>query len=115
MQEPADGSTLGAVLSAQSRWQAAQIEDFLAASRLPLRLSSLDTDGFPHITSLWFLFRGGCFYCCTQRQSVVSRQLLGNPRVGLEVAVNAPPYRGILGGPASHGWSPRAPPRCCIA
>ena len=34
---------------------------------------------------------------CTQPQSVIARQLRSNPRVGLEVAVNEPPYRGVSG------------------
>lgn len=97
MQDPSALSPLAAVLSAKSRWRAEEIDAFLSASRLPLRLSSLDQHGFPHITSLWFLHREGRFYCCTQRQALVSRHLLLNPRVGLEVAVNAPPYQGISG------------------
>ena len=97
MQDPSASSPLAAVLSGKSRWQAAEAEAFLGASRLPLRVSSIDTDGFPHITSLWFLYRDGRFYCCTQRQAVISRQVQANPRVGVELAVNAPPYQGISG------------------
>lgn len=97
MQDPSASSPLAAVLSAKSRWQVPEIETFLGASRLPLRVSSIDASGFPHITSLWFLYRDGRLYCCTQRQAVISRHLQVNPRVGVELAVNAPPYQGISG------------------
>ena len=95
MQHPSALSPLSAALSPKSAWQVPEIEAFVGASRLPLRVSSIDTAGFPHITSLWFLYREGRFYCCTQRQALVSRHVLANPRVGIELAVNAPPYQGI--------------------
>jgi len=97
MQDSAVFSSLNAVLSAKSRWQAPEIETFLDASRLPLRVSSIDAEGFPHITSLWFLYREGRFYCATQRQAQVCQHLRHNPRVGIELAVNAPPYQGVSG------------------
>lgn len=85
------------VLSPKSSWQVTEIEAFLAEARLPLRVSTLSADGFPHITSLWFHYRGGRFYCCTQRNAQISLHLGQNPRAGFEVAVNDPPYRGISG------------------
>lgn len=85
------------VISAKSKWQAEEVIQFLSESRTPLRLASMDDQGYPQITSLWYLIRNGCLLCCTQPQSVIARQLLSNPRVGLEVAVNDPPYRGVSG------------------
>ena len=57
----------------------------------------VDRKGFPHITSLWFRFRQGRFWCCTQQQSAVCRNVHRDSRVGFEVAVNEPPYRGASG------------------
>ena len=88
---------LGSVLSPKSRWQVAEIEDFATHAQLPLRVSSISDEGFPHITSLWFHYAGGRFFCCTQRSAQVSLHLRRNPRVGFELAVNAPPYRGLSG------------------
>jgi hypothetical protein len=88
---------LGSVLSPKSRWQAAEIEDFATHAQLPLRVSSISDEGFPHITSLWFHYVEGRFFCCTQRSAQVSLHLRRNPRVGFELAVNAPPYRGLSG------------------
>lgn len=88
---------IASVLSAKSAWPADEAVAFLTDSLLPLRLSTLDRDGFPHITSLWFFLRNGRLLCCTQEQSLVCRHLRRDPRVGFEVAVNEPPYFGVSG------------------
>jgi nitroimidazol reductase NimA-like FMN-containing flavoprotein (pyridoxamine 5'-phosphate oxidase superfamily) len=85
------------VLSPKSKMTADAALAFLLDSRAPLRLSSLNTKGFPQITSLWFSFHGGRFLCCSQRQSVVCKQVQRDRRVGFEVAVNEPPYCGVSG------------------
>ena len=85
------------VVSAKSKWSAPEIIQFLSESRHPLRLASMDDQGYPQITSLWYTLREGTLLCCTQPQSVIARQLRSNHRVGLEVAVNEPPYRGVSG------------------
>ena len=85
------------VVSTKSKWSASEIIEFLSESRTPLRLASVDDQGYPQITSLWYTLREGTLLCCTQPQSVIARQLRSNPRVGLEVAVNEPPYRGVSG------------------
>ena len=85
------------VLSPKSKWSAEQVAAFLSESRLPVRLSSVGPSGFPHITSLWFMYREGCFLCCTQQEAVVCRNIRREPRVGFEIAVNEPPYYGVSG------------------
>lgn len=98
MPDPASSvGYLAHILSPKSKWTADGTLAFLRDSRLPLRISSLSADGFPHITSLWFQFHGGRFLCCTQQQSVVCTQVGRAPRVGFEVAVNEPPYYGVSG------------------
>ncbi len=88
---------LAAVLSPKSAWTAAQAARFLHDSREPMRLSTVDDDGYPHVTSLWYLPVDGELLCCTQGSAVLCRHLRHNPRVGFEVAVSAPPYRGLSG------------------
>ena len=65
-----DAAALAAVLSPKSAWNAGQVLEFLAATRVPLRLSTLDAAGYPHITSLWSLYADGHFLCCTQRSAL---------------------------------------------
>ncbi len=88
---------LAAVLSPKSAWNAAQAARFLHDSRLPMRLSTIDAQGYPHVTSLWFLYADGALLCCTQRSAQLCRHLRLNPRVGFEIAVSTPPYCGVSG------------------
>ena len=85
------------ILSSKSRWSSEAIGVFLADSRLPIRIASINAQGYPQVTSLWFMFSAGRFFCCTQPQALVCNQIRANPRVGFEVAVNEPPYFGVSG------------------
>jgi len=84
-------------LGAHSQLDAAAAVEFAERAVLPLRVSTLDAHGYPHITSLWFLLEAGRFLCCTQRSAVVVRNLGRDARAGFELAVNTPPYRGLSG------------------
>ena len=46
---------------------------------------------------MWFEYRDGFLWCSTQADSVLVRRLRNDPRVGFEVAADAPPYRGVRG------------------
>ncbi|MEE2654084.1 pyridoxamine 5'-phosphate oxidase family protein [uncultured Spongiibacter sp.] len=70
---------------------------FVETATIPLRLSAIDSDGFPVVCSLWFYYRNGCFYCASHRSSKIIRLLEANPNCGFEVAVNSIPYRGVRG------------------
>ncbi len=97
MTEPTMTNAFNQTISAKSTWDAKTIEQFLGEARQPLRLATLSSRGFPQITSLWFAFDDGALWCCTQQQSLVSRHIQREPRVGFEIAVNDPPYRGVSG------------------
>ena len=73
------------------------IEHFLARSIIPMRLSVMSKDGWPVVLSLWFLYEDGVFKCASRRQSKVITFLEDNPRCGLEIAGEAPPYHGVRG------------------
>ncbi len=90
-------TVVAAVLSPQSAWNAARVTEFLHTAQLPLRVATLDRDGFPHITSLWFRYAAGRIFCCTQQNAVIARHLRYNAQVGFELAVNQPPYHGLSG------------------
>ena len=89
--------TLSTVLSPKSAWNAARAAAFLRSTLIPLRVSTLDADGFPHITSLWFQYSSDHFFCCTQQSALICHHLKRNPKVGFEVASNSPPYHGVSG------------------
>lgn len=94
---PANLAVMAACVSPRSAWSAHEACAFLHECRLPLRLSSVDAAGYPHVTSLWFDFVDGCFLCATQANAVVARHVRRRPQVGFEVALSTPPYRGLSG------------------
>jgi hypothetical protein len=78
-------------------WSAEEVERFLAASRVPLRLAVHGATGHPVLVSLWFLPEAGRLWCATQRTARVASLLARDPRCALEVAPDAPPYHGVRG------------------
>lgn len=74
-----------------------EIEGFLAQSVIPMRLSVISKTGWPIVLSLWFLYEDGVLKCASRRQSKVIKFLEENPRCGLEIAGETPPYYGVRG------------------
>ena len=95
--------TIGAVLrsgAAQPQtsgpWDVPTMESFLAHETIPVRLATSGRTG-AMVQSMWFEYRDGFLWCSTQADSVLVRRLRNDPRVGFEVAADAPPYRGVRG------------------
>ena len=71
--------------------------DFLEQTVIPLRLACITRQGWPLVTSLWFVYEQGRLYCATQESAKVIYHLRQNPRCGFEIAGDQPPYRGVRG------------------
>jgi nitroimidazol reductase NimA-like FMN-containing flavoprotein (pyridoxamine 5'-phosphate oxidase superfamily) len=78
-------------------WSHAQIDEYLQASTIPLRLASVASDGFPRVVSVWYRYLQGRLHCVSHRDSKLIGLLRENDRVGFEVAPNEPPYCGVRG------------------
>ena len=74
-----------------------EAEQFLAAAKIPLRLSFMGGDGHPLVASHWFAYRDGQLFCAVHSSSLVARRVMVEPRVGFEVAGDTPPYKGVRG------------------
>jgi len=61
-----------------------EIEELLALD-VPARLATLDRDGFPHVTPLWFVWADGAFYMTSIADRPHLRRLAANPRAGVLV------------------------------
>lgn len=97
----------------KGRWTAAGVADFLADTRVPLRLACNTASGFPLLASLWFVAEetdgetdretdretdGGLeLWCATQRDAHVASRLREDGRCAFEVSTEQPPYRGVRG------------------
>lgn len=85
------------IVKSKGPWSPAEIERFLAESRIPMRLACNGASGHPVLASLWFLPVGGRLWCATQRTARVSTLIAEDPRCAFEVADERPPYRGVRG------------------
>jgi len=80
-----------------SAWDTRQIEEFLRAAVIPIRLACSDKDGVPLICSLWYLYADNALWCATQQSASVVALLDRAPQCAFEVAPESMPYRGVRG------------------
>jgi len=78
-------------------WSQADVDVFLAGTRVPLRLACNGASGHPVLASLWFLPREGRLWCATQRSARVASLLERDGRCAFEVAEEQAPYHGVRG------------------
>ena len=84
-------------IASNSAWSHGEIESYLSGTTLPCRLACTTADGYPHVMSLWYLYRDGQLWFSVQRNTKFTQWLSDNPRCGFEIAVNEPPYVGVRG------------------
>ncbi len=56
-------------------------------------LATVSEQGDPVLTPIWYLYRDGRFFMRTARESVKARNIGRDPRVGLCIQDERPPYR----------------------
>jgi len=78
-------------------WTREEMEQFLDAETVPLRLGCRTPADKPWMLSLWYRFVDGAFECATGADAAVVDYLDHDPIVSFEVSTNEPPYRGVRG------------------
>lgn len=78
-------------------WSRDRAEEFLAETRVPVRIACNGASGFPVLVSLWFVPIGEALWCATQQSASVVSHLRRDGRCAFEVAEEASPYRGVRG------------------
>jgi hypothetical protein len=63
----------------------------------PGRLASLSPNGFPLISTLWFLYEDGLFWCITQERTLMRRNLAADPRCAFEIPLPGGAYKLLRG------------------
>ena len=81
------------MIRAPRRLSEDEIEALLARD-VPARLGSLDAEGFPHVTPLWFVWDDGAFHLTSYSDRPHLRRLAVNPRAGLCVDIEQPARPG---------------------
>jgi nitroimidazol reductase NimA-like FMN-containing flavoprotein (pyridoxamine 5'-phosphate oxidase superfamily) len=74
-----------------------QMESFLDAMRIPIRLACATESGWPMAVSLWFRYQSGQLFCATQKTARVVAYLQNDARCAFEIAEDRPPYCGVRG------------------
>ena len=77
-------------------WDERRVGTWLTGARIPVRLAVLAGRG-PLVVSLWYHFDGEALWCATSAGADVVQHVRADPRVGVEVAPDLPPYRGVRG------------------
>lgn len=81
----------------ENRWSNHDIQHYLDTTAVPMRLACHTPAGYPQVVSIWYLRENTQLVGITHQSSHLMRLVKQDPRVGFEVAVNEPPYRGIRG------------------
>ena len=74
-----------------------QIDEFLQATVIPIRLACSDKKDVPLICSLWYLYADDALWCATQQSASVVALLERAPHCAFEIAPESMPYRGVRG------------------
>ena len=61
--------------------------DAVLSAAVPARLATIDSDGFPHVTPLWFIWADGAFYVTSISDRPHLRRLAANPQAGICVDI----------------------------
>jgi hypothetical protein len=61
--------------------------DQLLTAAVPARFASIDGDGFPHVTPLWFLWDSGSLWATSRAGAPHLGRLAANPRAGVVIDV----------------------------
>tara|TARA_A100001011_G_C13933503_1_gene684170 strand:- start:50 stop:493 length:444 start_codon:yes stop_codon:yes gene_type:complete len=85
-------------ISKSSAWDQSGIFSFLSENTIPIRLAVIQ-DKHPLICSVWFSVDSETFVisCVSHGKSQLMKSLMADPRVGFEIALNEPPYKGVRG------------------
>jgi hypothetical protein len=69
----------------------------LEAQKIPIRLSCINSSGYPCVISLWFKVSNGKILCATRPTAKIVKYITKNNLCGFEIASDKSPYRGIRG------------------
>lgn len=84
-------------LNPNSAWTEAKVEQYLQQATIPMRISCNDSDGYPVVCSLWFMYENDMLWSASHKNSYLIKVLQNNQRIGFEVGSNDYPYHGVRG------------------
>lgn len=73
-----------------------EYRDFITAGTRTAEWASVRRDGGPHVVPVWFVLEGDDLLITTGSKSVKGRAVLRDPRVGLCIDDDRPPYAFVM-------------------
>jgi PPOX class probable F420-dependent enzyme len=73
----------------------AEMDDFLNAGRLFAKISTVNEDGWPQISPVWYAWDGSSFLIVSKERTGMVKNLRRDPRCGLLVDNFEPPYARV--------------------
>lgn len=74
-----------------------EVDIFLASSKIPLRLGTVDSKGDPMIHPVWFHYSDGKLYLMSIKENRKVRNIRGKKTVYFSVDTDATPNKGVKG------------------
>ena len=74
-----------------------EVDVFLASSKIPLRLGTVDSKGDPMIHPVWFHYSNGKLYLMSIKENRKVRNIRGKKTVYFSVDTDATPNKGVKG------------------
>ncbi len=72
-----------------------EIADFLLTRGVLMRIATVDREGDPHVTPIWFLFDDGRIWFTPREQSAWFQHIRAHPRIAVTIDEEAAPYRKV--------------------
>ncbi|HJN93843.1 MAG TPA: pyridoxamine 5'-phosphate oxidase family protein [Dehalococcoidia bacterium] len=69
---------------------------FLAAPGVLMRIATVDAEGDPHVTPIWFIHEEGRIWFTPRKESLWLEHIRTHPRVALAIDEEAGPYRKVV-------------------
>ncbi len=73
-----------------------ELKEYLSKPYL-MDLATVTSDGYPHVTPVWFDYDGKFFLVSTLRERQKAKNILKNPKVGFSIAQPDLPYAAVVG------------------
>jgi nitroimidazol reductase NimA-like FMN-containing flavoprotein (pyridoxamine 5'-phosphate oxidase superfamily) len=74
-----------------------EVDGFLAITKTPLRLGTVDAKGDPMIHPLWFYYLKDRLYILSVMDNLKVRNIRGKKRVYFSIDTDAEPHKGVKG------------------
>lgn len=73
-----------------------EVDEFLATRGVLMRIATVDGDGHPHVTPIWFVYEDGRVWFTPREQSAWLQHIRAHPRIAVTIDEEAAPYRKVI-------------------